>query len=69
MNYVTSCVSTQSAGVITLFDNSCTCHEGHKDNNGRLVIAVIDNDNEKLNIDILYILIQFQYVYLVLSCL
>ena len=29
MNYLSSCVSTRSAGVITLNDNSFTCIESH----------------------------------------
>ena len=49
MNYVTSCVSTQSAGVLTLFDNSFTCLESHSDNGGRMAIAVIESDIETLS--------------------
>ena len=44
--YVSSCVSKQSAGVIILFGNSFECHETYKDTDGRLVIAVIENDLE-----------------------
>jgi exonuclease III len=47
MIYVTSCVSTQSAGVIILFDNSYECLESCKDESGRMVLAVIENDIEK----------------------
>ena len=48
LGYVTSCVSTQSAGVIILFDNSYECHETYKDHEGRIAIAVIENNIEKL---------------------
>jgi exonuclease III len=48
MNYATSCVSTQSAGVLTLFDNSYECLESSKDESGRMVLVVIENDTEKL---------------------
>ena len=47
MNYVTSCVSTQSLGVLILFDNSYECLESFKDGAGRMAIAVIENDVEK----------------------
>ena len=42
MNYVTNCVSTQSAGVLILFDNLFVCLESHIDNNGRMAIAVLE---------------------------
>jgi exonuclease III len=35
MNYISSCISTQSAGVLTLYDNSYKCLESYKDNGGR----------------------------------
>ena len=49
-----SCVSTQSAGVIILYGNSFECHESYKDNEGRLAIAVIENDLEKIIVDNIY---------------
>ena len=55
MNYVTSCVSTQSAGVQTLYDNSFVCLESHIDNSGRMAIAVLEKGNGKLIIVNLYV--------------
>ena len=47
-NNVTCCISTQSDGVLILFDNSFGTLESHRDNNGRKAIAVIEKDDEKL---------------------
>ena len=55
MNYVTSCVSTQSAGVLIFNDNSFSCLESHIDNNGRMAIVVVEKGNEKLIIVNLYV--------------
>ena len=48
MNYVTRCVSTQSSGVLTIFDNSFSCLESHKDNNGGQAIAFLEKDDENV---------------------
>ena len=40
-DFVSSCVSTQSAGVIILFDNSFACIDTFKDSAGGLAMAVI----------------------------
>ena len=55
MNYFSSCVSTPSAGVITLYDNSFTCLDIYKDNAGRLANAVLTKDDEKLIVVIVYV--------------
>ena len=55
MNYVTSCVSTQSAGVLIFNDNPFSCLESHIDNNGRMAIVVVEKGNEKLIIVNLYV--------------
>ena len=55
MSYVTSCISTQSAGVLTLFDNSFACLESHKDNSGRMAIVVLEKGNDKLIVVNLYV--------------
>ena len=48
MNYDSSCVSTQSAGVIVLYDNSYECIETYTDNGGKIAIAVVKGEIEKL---------------------
>ena len=55
MNFLSSCVSTQSAGVLILYDNSFVCLESHKDNNGRMAIVVLEKGNEKIIITNLYV--------------
>ena len=47
MNYAACGISTQSAGVIILYDNSYKCLESCLDGIGRLIILVIENDLEK----------------------
>jgi hypothetical protein len=44
MNFVSSCVSTNRGGVMTLYDNSFECLESYTDNDGRLAIIVIETD-------------------------
>ena len=41
-------MSTQSAGVIILYDNSFECIETYTDNGGRIAIAVVKGEIEKL---------------------
>ena len=55
MNFVSSGYSTQSAGVVTLYDNSYKCIETFKDNGGRLAIVVIENDIEKFIVVNVYV--------------
>jgi exonuclease III len=47
MNYVSSCVSTNREGVITLFDNSLECVESYNDNEGRVAIVGMENEKNK----------------------
>ena len=42
MNYVSSCVSTQRAGVIILYDNSYECIETYPDNSTSLGKKTVD---------------------------
>ena len=42
-----SCVSTQSAGVIILYDNLYECIETYTDDGGRIAIAVVKGEIEK----------------------
>jgi exonuclease III len=44
MNFVSSCVSTNRGGVMTLFDNSYECLEKYVDDEGRMAVVVIEND-------------------------
>ena len=71
MNFYNSCVSTQSAGVLTLYDNSFKCLESYKDNGGRLAIVVIESDIEKFIVVNVYVpcdpVIGLQFMELVLS--
>ena len=55
MNYVSCCFSTQSAGVIILYENSFESLETYKSNDGRLAIVVITKDDEKLIVANLYV--------------
>ena len=55
MNYVSSCVSTQRAGVIILYDNSYECIETYTDNGGRIAIAVVKGEIEKLIVVNVYV--------------
>ena len=48
MKYLVIGISTQSSGVKILYDNSYECLQSFKDNSGRLAIAVLKNDIEKL---------------------
>ena len=50
MHFVSSCVSTNRGGVITLFDNSYECLESHSDPESRLSAVVIENDKLKVNV-------------------
>ena len=50
MHFVSSCVSTNRGGVITLFDNSYECLESHSDPESRLSALVIENDKLKVNV-------------------
>jgi exonuclease III len=54
MKYVSSCTSTQSAGVMTLFNNSYECHETYKDSQGRFALVVLENEIEKLIVANIY---------------
>ena len=54
MNYVSSCISTQSAGVMILFDETYECLETFRDAGGRMAIAVVKNNLEKLIIVNIY---------------
>ena len=47
MNFVSSCVSTNRGGVITLYDNSFECVESYTDDEGRVAIVVIENEKLK----------------------
>ena len=55
MNYVSSWVSTQSAGVIILYDNLYECIETYTDNGSRIAIAVVKGGIEKLIVVSVYV--------------
>jgi exonuclease III len=55
MSYTFSGISTRSAGVITLFDNSFECLETYTDNAGRLAISVVTKNDKKLIIVNVYV--------------
>ena len=44
MNFVSSCVSTNRGGVMTLYDNSFECLESYTDDDGRLAMIVIEKE-------------------------
>ena len=46
--YLSSCISTNSAGVMILYGNTYECVEESKDDAGRFAIAVLENDIVKL---------------------
>ena len=46
--YVSSCISTNSAGVMILYGNTYECIEESKDDAGRFAIAVLESDIVKL---------------------
>ena len=58
MNYDSSCVSTQSAGVIILYDNLYECIETYTENGGRIAIAVVKGEIEKLIVALMLVLVE-----------
>jgi exonuclease III len=55
MNFILSCVSTQSAGVLILYSSLYKCHESFKDTQGRFAYGVFENDLEKIIVENVYV--------------
>ena len=54
-NLESNCIKSNSAGVITLFNKNLEIIESHKDKDGRELILVLKNDNNKLIISNSYL--------------